>query len=159
MKLMSSLRAAATCVLPSPYRRLKRFNLDCESLEVRQLLSTATTAPDLSQITALPSIEMTPMAGPGSTALTPQQILGAYGINKITLSGGIKGNGAGQTIAIVDAYNDPNITSDLTAFDNQFGIAAPPSFKVDNLGEDDGCGLGPGDRTRRRVGPRHRSGC
>ncbi len=135
MKLMSSLHAPRRrAPYSSPSRRLQRFNLDCESLEVRQLLSTATTTPNLSQITALPSIEMTPMSGPGSTALTPQQIQGAYGIDKIALSGGIKGNGAGQTIAIVDAYNDPNITSDLTAFDNQFGLAAPPSFKVDNLG-------------------------
>ena len=44
------------------------------------------------------------------------------------------GNGAGQTIAIVDAYNDPNINSDLAAFDKQFGLSAPPSFTVDNLG-------------------------
>ena len=42
------------------------------------------------------------------------------------------GTGAGQTIAIVDAYNDPNIKSDLQVFDNQFGIAAPPSFNVVN---------------------------
>ena len=40
----------------------------------------------------------------------------------------------GQTIAIVDAYNDPNISSDLAAFDKQFGLSAPPSFTVDNLG-------------------------
>ncbi len=40
--------------------------------------------------------------------------------------------GAGETIAIVDAYNDPNIVSDLATFDKQFGIAAPPSFKIVN---------------------------
>ena len=38
------------------------------------------------------------------------------------------GNGAGQTIAIVDAFFDPNIQSDLGKFDAQFGLAAPPSF-------------------------------
>ena len=69
------------------------------------------------------------------TGLTPQQIQNAYGVNLISFSGGtIDGTGAGQTIAIVDAYNDPNITTDLAEFDKQFGLAAPPSFKVDNLG-------------------------
>src|SRR6185437_3541067 len=38
------------------------------------------------------------------------------------------GGGSGQTIAIVDAYDDPNIASDLTAFDQKFGLAASPSF-------------------------------
>jgi hypothetical protein len=67
--------------------------------------------------------------------LTPQQVQAAYGINRIAFSGGtVSGNGAGQTIAIVDAYNDPNISSDLAAFDRQYGLAAPPSLTVDNLG-------------------------
>ena len=38
------------------------------------------------------------------------------------------GNGSGETIAIVDAYDDPSIAADLATFDQQFGIAAPPSF-------------------------------
>ena len=46
--------------------------------------------------------------------------------------GSTAADGKGQTIAIIDAYNDPNITSDLAAFDAKFGIAAPPSFKVVN---------------------------
>jgi len=33
--------------------------------------------------------------------------------------------GAGQTIAIVDAYNAPTIRSDLSIFSNQFGLTAP----------------------------------
>ena len=44
------------------------------------------------------------------------------------------GNGAGETIAIVTAYNDPNITSDLAAFDKEYGLSAPSSFTVKNLG-------------------------
>ena len=69
------------------------------------------------------------------TGYTPQQIQNAYGVNQIKFSGGtVAGNGAGQTIAIVDAYNDPNITSDLAKFDSEFGLFAPASFTVDNLG-------------------------
>lgn len=114
-------------------RRPKHYGLFFESLESRWLLSSSTTVPDLSQITAQPSIEMTPMSSSGSSALTPQEIQNAYGINQITLSGDIAGNGAGQTIAIVNAYNDPNIATDLAAFDKDYDLAAPPSFTVDNL--------------------------
>jgi subtilase family serine protease len=64
---------------------------------------------------------------------TPAQIEQAYGFNQITFStptGTVAGNGAGQTIAIVDAYDDPNIYSDLHTFDTRFGIADPPSFTI-----------------------------
>lgn len=67
------------------------------------------------------------------TVFTPSQIATAYGFNQITFStpkGTIVGTGAGQTIAIVDAYSDPNIASDLQAFDKSFGIPAPPSLSI-----------------------------
>ncbi len=48
--------------------------------------------------------------------LTPALIRTAYNF-------GTTGNeGAGQTIAIVDAYDDPNIANDLATFDRQFGM-------------------------------------
>jgi subtilase family serine protease len=50
---------------------------------------------------------------------TPLQIRTAYGLNS-TLFSGSQATGAGQTIAIVDAYNDPNIVGDLDTFDEQF---------------------------------------
>jgi hypothetical protein len=113
-----------------------RLDLFCESLESRQLLSTITTsAPDPTQITAQPNLQVLPLVSPGPSGLSPQQIAGAYGVNQIKFSGGkVVGNGAGQTIAIVTAYNDPNIGSDLAAFDSQFGLASPPSLTVKNLG-------------------------
>src|SRR5438552_2443783 len=107
-------------------RDRNRLDLICETLETRQLLSTA-AAPDLSQITAQPDLTVLPLVSAGPTGLTPQQIANAYGVNGIKFSNGATGNGAGQTIAIVTAYNDPNITSDLAAFDRQFGLADPPS--------------------------------
>src|SRR5262249_22523541 len=57
---------------------------------------------------------------------TPAQIRKAYQFNQTSYTG------AGQTIAIVDAYSNPNIGADLATFDRQWGIAAPPSFKVVN---------------------------
>lgn len=48
--------------------------------------------------------------------LTPSDLATAYGLP--TTGGG------GQTLALIDAYNDPNINSDLQTFDAQYGLAA-----------------------------------
>src|SRR5579884_1565892 len=75
------------------------------------------------------------MAGlPGQpTGFSPQQISQAYNFNHITFNGGaIKGDGSGQTIAIVDPYSQPHIVSDLQTFDSTYGLSAPPAFTVVN---------------------------
>ena len=64
--------------------------------------------------------------------LTPAQIRTAYGINSITNFGSTPANGAGQTIAVVDFSNDPNIISDLAQFDTLESVPAPPSFQIFN---------------------------
>src|SRR5258708_15875206 len=123
---------------PSATRRHRttRANLNCESLELRQLLSADASVTSPNQITAHTNLTVVPAVTTTSpTGMTPQQLQNAYGVNLISFSGGtINGTGAGQTIAIVDAYSDPNITADLAAFDKQYGLPAPPSFMVDNLG-------------------------
>lgn len=69
-----------------------------ESLETRQVLST----------------------------LMPGQIDSAYGLNAVSFGNGtIKGDGRGQTIALIEAYHDPSIYGDLMAFDAQNGLANP----------------------------------
>jgi subtilase family serine protease len=58
--------------------------------------------------------------------LSPQQVRHAYGFDQITLRRGhhrVAGNGAGETIAIVDAFSDPTIFPDLRAFDAQYGLS------------------------------------
>ena len=61
------------------------------------------------------------------SALTPAQVAHAYGFDQISFLNSvnqtIKGDGRGQTIAIVDAYDDPNIVSDLKTFDARYGIS------------------------------------
>lgn len=58
--------------------------------------------------------------------LTPAQVRGAYGVNNISFNG-VTGDGSGETIAIVDAYDDPNAAADLNAFSNSFGL---PDFNA-----------------------------
>lgn len=97
-----------------------------ERLEVRQVLSASLGNE------VFPNLLVLPAATPSTPGgLTPAQAKAAYGFNSITF-GNVVGDGAGQTIAIVDAYNDPNILADLAKFDAQFGLPAPPSIKVVN---------------------------
>jgi subtilase family serine protease len=82
--------------------------------------------------TALP-LALTAATSPLTpSGYTPGQIVQAYRFDQIHLAGGIPGNGADQTIAIVDAYDDPNIQSDLAIFDVVFGLPAPPLLAVFN---------------------------
>jgi subtilase family serine protease len=59
---------------------------------------------------------MTPAATIGPAGgLTPSDLGTAY---KVTTTGG-----GGQTLAIVDAFNDPNLVADLATFDTHYGLA------------------------------------
>ncbi len=64
-----------------------------------------------------------------ATGLTPAQVTAAYGLDGLTF-GGKPADGSGQTIAIVDAYNDPNIAAELAFFDTSNNLPAPPSLTV-----------------------------
>jgi subtilase family serine protease len=100
---------------------------------------------------AIPAVIMQPLiqveaapvgadSGPGQIAgeetpwgMSPQQIGTAYAFPGITPAAG-----TGQTIAIVDAYDDPDLldssaadfaSSDLAQFDQEYGLPSPPSFE------------------------------
>ena len=108
-----------------------------EQLEARQLLSGTTPLATLSsssgstQVQALlaptyhlftPAGSLSPLQTSGPQGYTPAELRAAYGLSQVTF-GAVTGNGTGQTIAIIDAYNDPTIQSDLHAFDAAFGLA------------------------------------
>jgi subtilase family serine protease len=58
-----------------------------------------------------------PASGQGPAGgLTPADLASAYGFNSSA--------SVHQTVAIVDAYDDPNIASDLNHFDTTYGLAA-----------------------------------
>ena len=112
--------------------------LRVEPLEQRTLLSATF------QYDHIVSDAIAPSGSPPLTAFTPAQIRSAYGIDSISL-GSVVGDGSGQTIAIIDAYDDPNIVGDLHQFDLQFGLNDPPSFQV--LNETGGTTLPPASGT------------
>lgn len=109
-----------------------------ETLEVRALLSGVTASTDDAPQTDAAGEEpadYTPMAkvyksfSALPTGYTPAQIRHAYGFDTVVF-GATPGDGAGQTIAIVDAYHTPTALNDLKLFDKQFNIPDPPTFKV-----------------------------
>jgi subtilase family serine protease len=119
----------------APMVRARRVRLFLEELESRTVPSAGLTGfarPLLTQTQAAP------LASPQG-GYSPAQIRHAYGFDAITFTknGAVfAGNGAGQTIAIVDAFGDPQIANDLGVFDTTFGLRAPPSFKM--VGQDGG---------------------
>jgi subtilase family serine protease len=64
----------------------------------------------------------------GSIAYSPAQLRDAYGVNGVTF------DGTGQVIAIVDAYDNPNIYQALDQFDGQFGATATGANLYDQYG-------------------------
>ncbi len=67
------------------------------------------------------------------TGLPPSAIAGVYGLTGLAPGGA----GAGQIIAIVDAYHDPGALSDLNTFDGRYGYA--PLSACSSLGQSGPC--------------------
>jgi subtilase family serine protease len=65
---------------------------------------------------------------PAPAPYTPSQVRHAYGFDQVGL------DGTGQTIAIIDAYDDPNIAADLATFDRRFGLPAADFVKATPFG-------------------------
>ncbi len=77
----------------------------------------------------------TPLSNPAPTGYSPAQMRHAYGFDKISFNNGaVAGDGSGTTIAIVDAFDDPNIANDLKQFDAAFGLPDPVFNKYDQNG-------------------------
>jgi hypothetical protein len=100
-------------------RSVSRRTCRLEQLEMRSLLSASGLA-----AVAQPMLEAFASGLTAPAGFSPSQICQAYGFNAVT------GNGAGQTIAIVDAYDDPNVANDLWTFDAQFGLRNPSFTEV-----------------------------
>ena len=96
-----------------------------ELLEHRHLMSA----------TVSPAFDVLNVTSTTPYGLTPTRMRNNYGFSSVTFKSGnttVQGNGAGQTIAIVDAYGDWNIAADLAKFDSTYGLAALPDLRIVN---------------------------
>jgi hypothetical protein len=123
---IGSTRFGNRWTIPSPRRR--RHSLALERLDDRVLPSLALPQgldPGSAGSASPAYVRFSPATRTTTpTGYAPAQVRHAYGTDQLGLGG------AGQTIAIVDAYDDPNITGDLQAFDRQFNLPDPPNFRV-----------------------------
>jgi hypothetical protein len=115
----------------SKTRKINHRKCIFEPLEMRSMLS----ANGLSGIMANPLAQAQATVNV-SAPYSPAEIRQAYGFNNISA------NGAGQTIAIVDAYDDPNVLSDLQTFDKTYGLSDPVFQKVNQNGSQSQLPLG-----------------
>ena len=60
-------------------------------------------------------------------AYDPSYLQSAY---DVASAAALSGGGAGQTVAIVDAYDDPNVASDLAYYRSFFGLASCPTGSI-----------------------------
>jgi hypothetical protein len=70
------------------------------------------------------------------SGLSPAQVISAYGLAAISFTAPdgttVKGDGAGETIALIEAYHDPTLASDLQAFDQTYKLPNS-TLTVDDL--------------------------
>jgi len=124
------MRRAKVCA-----RRLSVWLPVFEFLETRDVLTATFFDPQYILYTPTGPGGATPALSAGPTGMNPAQVRHAYGIDQITFSNGtVVGNGAGMTIAIVDAYDDPNIGDDLRKFNAAFGLPNSGFTKVNQSG-------------------------
>ncbi len=112
---MRASRTTAREMISTARDQRRATKLRLESLEPRAMLSASPSPADL---LCHPNLSSFTGAGP-SGGFTPAQILHAYGFDQVTW------RGFGETIAIVDACDDPTVVADLHAFDQQFGLTDP----------------------------------
>jgi hypothetical protein len=110
----SSYRAENLCSAPPP------GSAGCLGL---RLISNSVTNADLRSATVKQSAEAAHGATPAVTnktpnpaGLTPEQLHAAYSLPTATFPSST------QTIAVVDAFNDPTAEADLAVYDKQYGL-------------------------------------
>jgi hypothetical protein len=116
-----------------------------ESMEQRFMLSSAIINTTLAQPATIAPMAQ---AQTSDSGYTPAQIRQAYGFDAISFTSSttsattltpsatasIVGTGAGQTIAIVEAYRDPTIAADLRHFDRQYHLPDTSLVQVNQKG-------------------------
>jgi subtilase family serine protease len=134
---------------------LQEFRSAAEALEERWLLSANPVAlplqpvqpvqPTLNRVAHTtfvlfhaqqPSVKSDQLVSNFDSPITPSEMEAAYGITSLNF-GTLTNLGKGQTIALVDAYNDPDIVSDANTFSTQYNLplfngAGEPTLQVLN---------------------------
>ena len=73
--------------------------------------------------------------GPSASAITPNAVPAGFGPADLQSAYKLSSNGTGPTVAIVDAFDNPNVASDLATYRSTFGLPAANFRKVNQNGQ------------------------
>jgi subtilase family serine protease len=125
-RLVAAGGVAAMLALVVPAAPVRSPAIQAHGL--RSLLrGTSLYGPDALRLLAGPPTDKQCQDRYGENCYSPLQLRKAYDLNPLYRKGD---TGKGRTIVIVDSFGSPTIRHDLTVFDDQYGIAAPPSFQI-----------------------------
>ena len=133
VRLVLALIGTTALAVSAPVASARSFRAACGTPAPRHARCDAeivTTAPSSAGVAAAPLVTAAP-SGYG-----PADLASAYSLPVAT------GAGAGETVAIVDAYDDPNAESDLGVYRSRYGLTACTTAngcfrKVNQTGGDD----------------------
>jgi hypothetical protein len=108
----SAYRVGALCSAPAP------GYAGCLGLRLVAKHPRALRGSRASRLAARPSVEQIEFKEPWAGSLSPQNVLSAYSLS------GTPGPATRQTLALVDAFNDPTAEQDLEVFDEQYDLPA-----------------------------------
>jgi IPT/TIG domain len=112
----TAFRAQRLCANPPPgFASCQVLRLIGASITKAQLRSSAIRQAREAAHGASPAVVN---SSPISGGLTPQSLHAAYSLPSETVASST------QTVAVVDAYNDPTAEADLGVYDKQFGLSA-----------------------------------
>ncbi len=123
----SALASPGTAVAASPAGGVQpllaqpstsRSYLACPPPEKGYASCQAVIEPEGAQLDSFsPSVPSSAVGGVDGSGLAPAELQSAYDLPSSTA-------GSGQTVALVDAYDDPNAESDLAAYRSAYGLPA-----------------------------------
>jgi len=114
------LTAASSHIVKMSIKSANKFSLDAPAHQVAGKVHPSHTGKAHPHAIAKLLADQTPYVG----SLSPAQVRRAYGFDQSPLTG------AGQTIAIIDAYDNPTIARDLQTFSQRYGLPAANLLKA-----------------------------
>ena len=126
-------RRSSTRIRARKGRLTNAVGVCVERLEERTVLATMVPYFSIPH----PGGTMTPLASASPSGLSATAMRHAYGMDAIKF-GSVTGDGTGQIIAIVDAYDEPTMAADLAAFNTAMALPSCTLIKVNQTGSTTG---------------------
>jgi hypothetical protein len=114
--MTATLVMSPAMAAPSPASGTTSVVRNCTTPAAYQVACFALRRTDVTQPAAIAAHPYSVVPAATPAGFGPADLAGAY---KLTTSGG-----SGQTVAVVDAFDDPNAESDLAIYRSQFGLPA-----------------------------------